>query len=585
MAMRYPPEWIDELRARADIVAIVSEYVQLKQNGRRYWGLCPFHHEKTPSFSVDPAQGLYYCFGCKAGGSVIQFVMAQERLEFAEALRYLADKVRMPLPPQIDDPDAERRRSQRERILLVNREAALFYHEQLYAPEGAQALTYLHGRGLDDPAIRMFGLGASPAGWDVLTRTLLDKGHPKELLVQAGLTVDREGRLFDMFRGRAMFPIISAQGAVLGFGGRALQDVQPKYLNTADTPAFNKRLTVYAANLLRKARGLTRVLLVEGYMDVASLVARGVTGVVATLGTSLTPEQAKLLGRYAPEVWIAYDGDSAGQKAALRALDIFDSIDVPARVLAIPDGLDPDDFIRARGREAFEALTPLPAPLYRIRRAADGLDLATEEGRTRYAMAGAAILRGIAQPVERENLLKRLIVETGYSREVLLQQMGRAEPAKTAYTTGANREKLPKVDPLFLPDHLKAERVLLSLLATGQIDGETVTPDRFTEARHGRIAAALLAGQKPVALLEGAEDDQERALLAELFGAETHPGDAVMRVAAECLERMRRGVIDARIQTLTDSLPTAAGNDKWTIIKEIEALNKEKQRLRPGRKE
>jgi DNA primase len=254
-------------------------------------------------------------------------------------------------------------------------------------------------------------------------------------------------------------------------------------------------------------------------------------------------------------------------------------------VLAIPDGLDPDEFIRARGRDAFEALTPLPAPIYRLRRAADGLDLSSEEGRTRYAMAGAAILRGIAQPVERENLLKRLVVETGYSREVLLQQMGRAEPAKTAYTTGANREKLPKVENLFLPDHLKAERMLLSLLATGQSDGETVTPDRFTEERHRRIAAALLAGQKPAALLEGAEDDQERALLAELFGAETHPGDAVMRVAAECLERMRRGAIDARIQTLTDSLPAAAGSDKWTIIKEIEALNKEKQRLRPGRKE
>ncbi|MCL1964315.1 MAG: DNA primase, partial [Firmicutes bacterium] len=413
MAMRYPPEWIDDLRARADIASIVSEYVPLRQNGRSFKGLCPFHQEKTPSFHVDPDKGLYYCFGCKAGGSVIQFIMAAERMEFSEAVRFLADKLHVPLPARSDDAEAEKKRTLRETIYELNRKAARIFHDTLYAPEGAGILDYLHGRGLDDPVIHRFGLGAAPAGWDTLTGRLLEGGASAGDLVSAGLTVEKNGKRFDMFRNRAMFPIISAHGAVLGFGGRAMGDSQPKYLNTSDTPAFNKGLNVYGQNLLRKARNLQRVLLVEGYMDVVSLTRHGVEGVAATLGTALTPEQAKLLKRYAPAVWVAYDGDKAGQTAALRALEVFHALDIPAHVLSFPDGLDPDEFIRGRGREAFEALRPLSAPQYQIERAADGLDLSAEEGRTQYAIACAAILRTVRQPVEAENLLKRLVVATG----------------------------------------------------------------------------------------------------------------------------------------------------------------------------
>ncbi len=586
MSTRYPPEWIDELRARADIVSIVSEYVPLKQNGRRYWGLCPFHHEKTASFSVNPEQGLYYCFGCKAGGSVIQFAMEIERMEYPEAVRFLADKVRMPLPKQVDDAEAESARTLREAIYEINRQAAHLFHSTLYAPEGARILDYLHGRGLDDQVIRMFGLGAAPAGWDTVTRYLLEKGQSPEVLVKAGITVDKDGRRFDMFRNRAIFPIISAHGAVLGFGGRAMGDAQPKYLNTSDTPAFNKRLNVYAQNLLRKAKRLSRVLLVEGYMDVVSLVGRGVEGVAATLGTSLTPDQAKLLKRYAPEIWIAYDGDSAGQNAILRGLDVFQSLDIPARVLVIPDGMDPDDFIRARGREAFDAITPISAPHYRMQRAADGLDLSAEEGRTKYAIACASILKGVKQPVELENLLKRLSVETGFSREVLLQQMGVAPVEKPVYTERVRRDKLPSAHSQFLPDHLKAERLLLSLMGAGLPVGEAIDPERFTDGNHRQIAADLAVGRRAADLLEQCENDELRAVMLEVFGEEPRLyGDELMQMVAECLERMRRGWIDERLKTLTAGLSTAAAGDKLAILAEIKTLNKERERLRPGRKE
>ena len=399
MAARFPSSWMDELYSRVDIVQVVSSYVPLKKNGSRYWGLCPFHHEKTPSFSVNAEQNLYFCFGCKAGGNVVQFVEEMERLNFREAVEYLANMVHLPVPQLQDDPDYEQRRSQRERLLYANREAAKWYHSQLWLPENKNLLDYLYKRGLDDGTIRKFGLGAAPDEWDALTRYLEGKGFTQEELRLAGLTVVKEETRFDMFRNRAIFPIIDIQSNVLGFGGRAMGDAQPKYLNTSDTPVFNKRKGVYAANLLKKQRNLKRIILVEGYMDVVALVQHGINGVVATLGTALTNEQARLLKRYAPEIWVSYDGDSAGQHAIMRALDIFEQEDIPARVLFFPDNLDPDEFIRQRGLDQFEKLRPLRAAEYRLQRAQEGLDISDTEGRMEYAKRCALILKKVKEPV------------------------------------------------------------------------------------------------------------------------------------------------------------------------------------------
>lgn len=559
MAGRYPPQWLDELRARADIVKVIGSYVTLKKNGHRYVGLCPFHNETAPSFSVDEQKQVYHCFGCKAGGSVIQFVMDIERLSFSEAVAFLADQLHMPLPEMQNDPAYEKRRTLKERIYLANRTAARMYHQLLWQPESSAILHYLQQRGLSDAVIRRFGIGAAPPSAQVGHR-LMEEGFTEEELVQAGLMLRREGRTFDMFRNRAMFPIIDTYGNVLGFGGRAMGDAMPKYLNTSDTPAFNKRYTVFAANLLRKARGLTRVILVEGYMDVVALSQFGVEGVAATLGTALTPEQARLLHRFAPEVHIAYDGDRAGQKAILRGLEVLEGENVPVRVLDFPGGLDPDEFIRQEGLEAFQALKPISAVTYRMRREKERHDVSTEEGRIEYAKACAAILRGVKEPVELENHLRHLSVETGFSKEVLMQQIGAAPPPKvvTAAKREGFRQKAREVSQVDW-----TARTLLAVLATGRLPKGSVSPEEFEDPLLRSLCEGLLAGESAASLMERQTDDQGRAAVGDILSLNTDlDDDGLMRMAQDCLKKMRKQRLEKALDLIQQRLPTLAGEER-----------------------
>jgi len=559
MAGRYPPQWLDELRARADIVKVIGSYVTLKKNGHRYVGLCPFHNETAPSFSVDEQKQVYHCFGCKAGGSVIQFVMDIERLSFPEAVAFLADQLHMPLPEMQNDPAYEKRRTLKERIYLANRTAARMYHQLLWQPESSAILHYLQQRGLSDAVIRRFGIGAAPPSAQVGHR-LMEEGFTEEELVQAGLMLRREGRTFDMFRNRAMFPIIDTYGNVLGFGGRAMGDAMPKYLNTSDTPAFNKRYTVFAANLLRKARGLTRVILVEGYMDVVALSQFGVEGVAATLGTALTPEQARLLHRFAPEVYIAYDGDRAGQKAILRGLEVLEGESVPVRVLDFPGGLDPDEFIRQEGLEAFQALKPISAVTYRMRREKERHDVSTEEGRIEYAKACAAILRGVKEPVELENHLRHLSVETGFSKEVLMQQIGAAPPPKvvTAAKREGFRQKAREVSQVDW-----TARTLLAVLATGRLPKDSVSPEEFEDPLLRSLCEGLLAGESAASLMERQTDDQGRAAVGDILSLNTDlDDDGLMRMAQDCLKKMRKQRLEKALDLIQQRLPTLAGEER-----------------------
>lgn len=559
MAGRYPPQWLDELRARADIVKVIGSYVTLKKNGHRYVGLCPFHNETAPSFSVDEQKQVYHCFGCKAGGSVIQFVMDIERLSFSEAVAFLADQLHMPLPEMQNDPAYEKRRTLKERIYLANRTAARMYHQLLWQPESSAILHYLQQRGLSDAVIRRFGIGAAPPSAQVGHR-LMEEGFTEEELIQAGLMLRREGRTFDMFRNRAMFPIIDTYGNVLGFGGRAMGDAMPKYLNTSDTPAFNKRYTVFAANLLRKARGLTRVILVEGYMDVVALSQFGVEGVAATLGTALTPEQARLLHRFAPEVYIAYDGDRAGQKAILRGLEVLEGENVPVRVLDFPGGLDPDEFIRQEGLEAFQALKPISAVTYRMRREKERHDVSTEEGRIEYAKACAAILRGVKEPVELENHLRHLSVETGFSKEVLMQQIGAAPPPKvvTAAKREGFRQKAREVSQVDW-----TARTLLAVLATGRLPKGSVSPEEFEDPLLRSLCEGLLAGESAASLMERQTDDQGRAAVGDILSLNTDlDDDGLMRMAQDCLKKMRKQRLEKALDLIQQRLPALAGEER-----------------------
>ncbi|MBQ3156560.1 MAG: DNA primase [Clostridia bacterium] len=598
---RFPAAWLDELRSRADIVQIVGQYVSLKRNGHRHWGLCPFHGEKTASFSVDQERQMYYCFGCKAGGSVIQFVMDIERLEFQDAVKHLADQLHMPLPQLEEDPEYQRRRTQRDRLLEANKEAARFFHQTLFTPQGQSSLDYLKRRGLTDNIIRKFGLGAAPAGWDTLTKHLQQQGYSLEELRLAGLTVIKEAepaatdpatgeeipgkprRAFDMFRNRAIFPIIDQYGNVLAFGGRALGDVQPKYLNTSDTPVFNKRLGVYAANLLKKERNLKRVILVEGYMDVVSLTQFGVAGVCATLGTALTPEQAKLLKRFAPMVYLSYDGDNAGQNAIMKGLTVLEEAGVPARVLQFPDKLDPDEFIRRDGLEGFERLPALTPESYRIRRLREQYDLSSQEGRTDYARACAAILQKV-DPVERENHLQELILQTGFSREVLLAQIGVNAPSVGKPAAPAS----PAAKPRFSPNRTspaateeeRDEELLISIFGTGRVPTDIATEEDFRDPLLRNLYLSLCEGASAAALAEEQVEEMTRARVSKLLlTPPVEDTDQLIRMAQDCLDRNRLKRSRAELSALEARLSSLSGSDKLNALQRAQQLSAQISKL------
>lgn len=577
MPGRFPAAWLDELYSRADIVQIVSAYVPLKKNGSRYWGLCPFHHEKTPSFSVNAEQNLYYCFGCKAGGNVVQFVQEMERLTYPEAVEYLAQQMHIPVPEMQEDPDYERRRSQRERLLSANRAAAKWYHAQLWKPENARLLEYLHKRGVDDGTIRKFGLGAAPDAWDALTVELENQGYTQEELRLAGLTVVKPESRFDMFRNRAIFPIIDAQGQVLGFGGRAMGDAQPKYLNTSDTPVFNKRKGVYAANLLKKQRNLKRIILVEGYMDVVALIQHGVNGVVATLGTALTNEQARLLKRYAPEIWVSYDGDSAGQHAIVRALEIFEQESIPARVLFFPDNLDPDEFMRQRGLEAFQQLRPLRAAEYLLQRAKEGLDLSDDEGRMEYARRSAQILRKVREPVELDHYLQMLTVQTSFSRDVLIQQMGISMPAQEAQRPALRAERSRRSQENRAMD----EKTLIALLASGLAPENAIKPDDFDTPLIKQMAQQLLSGMKPAAIVGQYDSEQDRQEINDLFSLNIQiDKENAAGMVAQCLNAIRLNRLQQQIDEIRARLDTLEGAEKAEELRQLMTLTNEVTRIK-----
>lgn len=574
MSGRLSDAWLDELRSRTSLEEIVSEYVPLKQKGRRFWGCCPFHNEKTASFSVDSESQLYYCFGCHKGGTAIHFVMEMERMEFMDAVKHLAERAHMELPERTSESRQKTDADERERIYEANTLAARFFHNLLWKEEGTEVLNYLYQRGLSDSDIRRFGLGASPKGWDSLAQHLKEQGFTDAVLEKAGLVVRKDSRVYDMFRNRAIFPIINTQGRVVGFGGRAMGDAQPKYLNTSETPVFNKRQGLYALNMAKKERGLGRLILVEGYMDTVSLRRNGIQGVVATLGTALTEEQARLIKRFAPEVWISYDGDGAGRKAALRALEIFDAQEIRAKVIDYPVGMDPDDFVKVNGQTGFNALPKYDATEYRMIRARDDLDVSTQEGMTQYAMRCCEILKRVKSPIEMENHLRRLINETGYSREVLLGQIGvvKLQPQRSSRTQHSGRTGNHTTT-----DALLAEQALLTLLKNGSIPAEMVHVEDFSEGTMKKCAQELLAGKSVNALIESFEDEDARRQAVQAFNYEPMPEEREDRfkLAETCLRTIRRSRLAERAAKIQEEIQHADPERKRQLYEQMDAINRE----------
>ncbi len=424
--MLYPDELIEEVRLRNDIVDVVSSYVKLERKGRRYFGNCPFHNEKTPSFSVEPGKQFFYCFGCNKGGSVFQFVMSIENLDFPEALRFLADRSGITLPEPEDKGEKERS-NRKKTVLELNKEAARFFFTNLAGKTGYEGQAYLRRRGLMEKTIRQFGLGLSTPGWDELSRYLMKKGVSEELLLESGLALKgKKGDLVDRFRNRLMFPIFDIRGNIIGFGGRVLGNDQPKYMNSPDTIVYNKSRELYALNFARLSSA-KELLIVEGYMDVISLHQAGFTNTVASLGTALTQMQAWLLKKYAKEVIVSYDSDAAGQAATMRGLEILEEAGCPARVLQIPEGKDPDEFIRNNSPEKFKILVDRAISLldYKIKVEKNVHNLDTVDDKLKLLNSIADILAGHENNIEREIYAQNYAEEYGISLQSLQNEIAR----------------------------------------------------------------------------------------------------------------------------------------------------------------
>ena len=422
--MAFPAAFIDELVARNPIEEVVGQYVTLKRSGSNLFGLCPFHGEKTASFSVAPDKGIYYCFGCHKGGGSINFMMELEGLSYPDAVRALAKRAGMEVP---EDEQYQSRYRQQERLWALMKEAGRFFYSQLYSPAGAKCLEYTTSRGLTKGIITQFGMGYAPDSWNALVDAMRKKGYTDEELVAADLAGEKNGRIYDRFRNRLMFPIIDVRGNVVGFGGRVLDDSKPKYLNSNDTLIFNKRKNLFGLNLAKKSKAGS-LILVEGNIDVVTMHQYGFDNALASLGTSLTDEQATLLSRYCDQVILLYDGDAAGQKATARAIPILEKAELAVKVLQIPNDMDPDDYLRKFGADKFKLLLEGSSNRveYQLGTIRANYDLSSDDQRVKYLQEAAALLATLGSAVQREVYGHRVAELAGVTYETVKLETNKA---------------------------------------------------------------------------------------------------------------------------------------------------------------
>ena len=433
--MAFPPSFIDELLARNPIEEVVGRHVNLRRSGSNLFGLCPFHGEKTASFSVAPDKGIYYCFGCHKGGGAINFVMELEGLSYPDAVRALAQRCGMEVP---EDEQYQSRYRAQERLWALHKEAARFFHSQLYAPVGKDALAYAVGRGMPKSTLTKFGIGYAPDSWDMLVKAMKAKGYTDQELIDSGLvTVSKKnGNLFDRFRDRLMFPIIDIRGNVIGFGGRIMNNKDPdaaKYLNSPETKIFNKRKNLFALNYAKKSK-LGYLILVEGYMDAIALHQYGFDCAVASLGTSLTEEHATLISRYVEQVVLIYDGDEAGQRATRRAIPILEKAGIRVKVLQMKDAKDPDEYLKKFGADKFRLLLEDSSNRveYQLNAIRKKYDIKEDDQKIRYVHESAELISTLGSSVQREVYGGRVAEVAGISPDAMKIEISKAYKRRVA---------------------------------------------------------------------------------------------------------------------------------------------------------
>ena len=508
----FDQRFLDELIARSDIVDVVSGYVALQRKGGNLFGLCPFHNEKTPSFSVSPDKQIYHCFGCKKGGGVINFIMEIENLTFPEAVRFLAKRANLPVPE--DDGPQDGADRLRRRVLELNRDAARWYYDLLCSPEGAAVQAYLDKRQIRKSIAVRFGMGASPDRWDGLLTAMTRRGYTKEELLAAGLVVNgRNGRLYDKFRNRLMLPVIDTRGDVVGFGSRVIDNSEPKYMNTTETITYSKRRILYGLNLAKKTKR-PNIILCEGNLDVVTLHQAGFDNAVASMGTALTVEQTRLLSRFTKELVLCYDNDNAGQLATQRALELLNNSEFSVKVLKLPNRMvdgkptkqDADDFIKNYGPAAFENLLSGSenGVEFRMTQIAARYDLTSDEGRIGYAGEMAEELCRLENAVERDVYTNRAAQTAGLSPEAMKLEVQRAFKRRAARDRKARERQelnltrsLQPADRAIRYDDLRSamaeEGVIRLLMQDDSLfpDQPPLREDEFSSLLLGRIYGEL----------------------------------------------------------------------------------------------
>ena len=578
--MAFPREFMDELIARNDIVSVVSRYVSLTRRGANHIGLCPFHNEKTPSFSVSSDKQFYHCFGCGTGGDVISFVMKIENLEFPDAVALLADWAGLEVPQSSYGSDE---REKRKRSLEALRDAARFFHEKLRSEDGKAAREYLLGRSLSPATITRFGLGYSPDAWNELLDALVKKGYTKADLLASGLiTTGKNGNVYDRFRGRAMFPIIDVRGSVIGFGGRVMGEGEPKYLNSPECPVFNKRRNLYALNIAKSSKA-EYMLLCEGYMDVIAMHQAGFDSAVASLGTAFTEEQAQLISKYKGRVVICYDWDKAGRAATERAIDILTKAGLESRVLVMSGAKDPDEFIKKFGKDKFGKLieAALPAAEYRLLMTKQTYNLADDADRVAYIKSAVAQLARMSSAVEREVYAGRIAEETNVGRDAILQE---AERERKRLAKERKREEQKKaLDPVAAimpkdksdryknPRSAVAEESIISLCASDTALAkkamEKITGGMFTSPLLGKVFDIIVARAR-----EDLETDM--SVITESLGE-----DEISHIAAVFARRSgltAEGLTDYIEIIQREHMKEGAAGDDAAILAAAEFFRKKK---------
>ncbi len=550
MAERIPEHLIQEILAANDITDIVGKYVSLKRAGSSMVGLCPFHKEKTPSFHVSPDRQVYHCFGCGAGGGVVDFVKNIENLDFVESIKFLAERANIKIETQ-DFADKDSKLYEKKKAILeANLETARYFRSMLFAKEGAKAMEYAKKRGLSDTTIKIYGLGFAPETWDSLVKHLLSKGFKKDLLLEAGLiAMSEKGRAYDRFRNRLMFPIIDVRGNIIGFGGRALGEDKAKYLNSAETPVFNKRKNLFSLNLAKNS-GTGELILVEGYMDVISLYQSGIKNAVASLGTALTAEQARLISRFAGTVTICYDTDEAGVNATERAIEIFDGLDIKVHILELPEGKDPDEFIKKNSAQLFidQVKKAKTISEYRIEKLKKKYDIKNDTQKIEYLGECVNILLGVKGSIERDFLVNKLANETGIAPQAIETEINKKSRRKDKKNERDIMKQAVMPKRQKGSDFSQSEKRLISLCTADRklLQKFNITEELFEATVHKKVISKLLENKdSSLIVTEFAEEEASYAASAMAMPLNYEDNE---KAAVELINTIKKEQHDASVK-------------------------------------